>query len=360
MDYSAFIIMLARQRSGTHALKSILGTLPDVFCLGEVFSLKGRESADHKLREMSFFNFLVQYANGDVTRIFPDQHEKLFRDYLLFLRGFSDKRFILIDVKYNQMYFLTQPYARPEPCLFQLIRKYGLHVLHLTRRNYLRCWLSQLKARRSGVWLCRSNQPLEYADRPISVDVSGLMEQLRFFKDFDRLVSSHFHDYPKFLTGDYAQVFSETPVQGGLHGVGAHSRPNADANLPPASAAPRRGSERFNASLPTGSGNGSYAPQCTLAQAREPNPVHSQAIVASLAGSEKAGVASLSFLGQFSDWLGIGHEYRKSTTFKKQSSLPLCETIENYSEVVVALKGTEFEYCLEDEPMYARPACTVT
>ncbi len=361
MDYSAFIIMLARQRSGTNALKSILGTLPDVSCLGEVFSIKARESAKSQMREMNFFNFLVKYANGDVTRIFPDQHEKLFRDYLGFLRGFSDKRFILIDVKYNQMYFLTQPYARPEPYLFQLIRKYGLHVLHLTRRNYLRSWLSELKALRSGVWICRADRPLEY-DRPISVDVSGLLGKLYFFKEYDRLVSSHFRDYAKFLTGDYAQVFSGTdmPPHGTLHVDGTHSHPNADANLSTAAALPKKGTKMmpcfWNGSSPTGNRNGSQAPQGDIPQLGESNRFQTGALLAPSAGTEKAGGASPSFLGKFSDWIGIGHDYRESAVCKKQSSLPLCETIDNYDEVVVALKGTEFEYCLEDEPMYARPS----
>jgi hypothetical protein len=37
MDYSNFIILLARQRSGTNALRSILESHPAISCLPEVF-----------------------------------------------------------------------------------------------------------------------------------------------------------------------------------------------------------------------------------------------------------------------------------------------------------------------------------
>jgi hypothetical protein len=103
--------MLARQRSGTNALRSVLNSHPDVFCLTEVFSFMDRNSKHRLTRKTNFFNFLVNYAGGDVSRILPDQHEKIFLAYLAFLRSFSKKRFILIDVKFNTTHFLTPPYT---------------------------------------------------------------------------------------------------------------------------------------------------------------------------------------------------------------------------------------------------------
>ena len=208
MDYSNFIVMIARPRSGTNALRCVLNSHPDVLCLNEVFSIADRTSKDRLMRETNFFNFLVRYANGDVTRIFPDQHETLFGAYLEHLRSLSNKRFILIDVKYTTMHFLTAPYGRSYPYLFHLIRKFGLRVLHLTRKNYLRCALSQLKAETSGVWGCRGSRPSAYTDRRIAVDVSQLLERLRASAAEDQMVVDYFHDYDTFLPCDYQQIFA--------------------------------------------------------------------------------------------------------------------------------------------------------
>ncbi len=54
-------------------------------------------------------------------------------------------------------------------------------------------------------------------------------------------------------------------------------------------------------------------------------------------------------------WLGIPNDFSQTTSrYRKQSALPLRETIQNYAAVERALRGTGFEYCLEDEPMYRR------
>ena len=71
------------------------------------------------------------------------------------------------------------------------------------------------------------------------------------------------------------------------------------------------------------------------------------------------------FLERFSGWLGIANDFPKDCRCKKQSSLPLSETIENYAEVSAALRGTPFEYCLDDERWYGGsrnvgPAATPT
>ena len=62
--------------------------------------------------------------------------------------------------------------------------------------------------------------------------------------------------------------------------------------------------------------------------------------------------ATPEFLTTAADWLGVPPEFQAAPAFKKQSSLTLEQTVQNYDEVVAALTGTKFEYCLEDEPIY--------
>ena len=99
MNYSNVVILLARQRSGTNALRSVLSAHPDIYCHNEVFNLADIDTdEDRVLREANFFNFQEKYARGDVRRLLPSNHERLFLDFLEYLRCFSSKRYMLIDV----------------------------------------------------------------------------------------------------------------------------------------------------------------------------------------------------------------------------------------------------------------------
>jgi hypothetical protein len=58
-------------------------------------------------------------------------------------------------------------------------------------------------------------------------------------------------------------------------------------------------------------------------------------------------------LAQVADWLGIAADFPKTQPrYRKQSVLPLPDAITNYGEVAEALRGTDFEYVLEDEAPY--------
>ena len=276
MSHSDFTILLARQRSGTNPLRSILRTHRDVFCFNEVFNWGDRDADDTLLRDTNFFRFVERYAGGDVRRISPDRHETLFRDFLEYLRCFSDTRHLIVDVKYNQTLFLTEPWARDitSPYLFDLIEKYELRVLNLTRRNYLRYVLSTEKAWYSG-WYTVGGHQRTYDDHRRWIDPAFVLRELTKCDAEDELIMRRFASYPHFRAFEYADIFP-----------GGH------------------------------------------------DPVSSD------------------FLASVADWFGIPDRFKASPEYRKQSWLPLEETIENYEDVAAALRGTKFEQCLEDEPAY--------
>ena len=281
MNHSNFIILLARQRSGTNALRSVLEPHPDIFCFNEVFNLRDVDSEDDLLRESNFFNFQKKYAQGDISRVFPNKHENLFLDFLEYLRCFTSKRYILIDVKYNTTHFLMEENKwNLAPYLFYLIKTYGLRVFNLTRKNYLRFVVSELKAERSGLWTL-STSATGYKDEKIRIDIDYLLRQLNYCGEENQLIDNYFSLYPEYFSYDYEDVFSE--------GFGR---------------------------------------------------------------------VSDDFLYIFSERFGIDNRFKNETEYKKQSYLPLEETIENYEEVAKALCGTKFEYCLEDEKMYSNFSMT--
>jgi hypothetical protein len=279
MDYSNFIILLARQRSGTNALRSVFETHPDVFCLNEVFSLANKDSEDPFLRQTNFFNFLTKRVNWDVRAFFPDHHEELFLDFLEYLRCFSPKRYIVIDVKYNSVHILLKPFLESMswPYLFELIMKHHLRVLNLRRRHYLRYILSVQKAfdsRRYSLTPDDSN----YSDPVICLDPTYVLLEIEKCYHEDQFIEKRFASYDARLLADYAELFPDT-----------------------------------------------------------------------------SGRVSDTFLQRFSEWLGIPRSFENRAGFKKQSYLPLAQTLETFDKVADALRGTMFEYCIDDEAAYRHP-----
>jgi hypothetical protein len=309
MDYSNFVVLLARQRSGTNALRSILRTHPKIFCVPEIFlnrvdtdSLIDGGSGYFDAVEVSYFNFLEKYAGGNIKKILlPDDHKNIFLDFLEYLRCFTNKQFIVLDVKYMSTHHITKNwhFITEEPFFFSLIKEHNLRVLNLTRKNFLRYWLSELKAQQSRVWqefdesvvgdkpwyVKRKNSRMQRQESRITVDIDELLETLRLCRSENKVIEDSFSEYEHYLTFDYDDLFAH---------IGAPLSPLV--------------------------------------------------------------------LEQFAQWMTIDNSFAATRPqYKKLSHLTLEETIENYEAVVQALRGTEFEYCLEDEGLYVNvPATSVT
>jgi hypothetical protein len=313
MDYSNFVVLLARQRSGTNVLRSILDTHSEIFCLPEIFNNRmdtdylvgGRKhggSAYFNPGELSYFNFLEKYAGSNIKKILlPDDHENTFLDFLEYLRCFSSKQFLVVDVKYMSTHHITKSwhFITEEPFLFSLIKEHKLRVLNLTRKNFLRYWMSELKAQQTKTWqefeeavvgdkpwyVERKDSTVQRQEPRITVDTGELLEILRLCRSENKVIEDSFSEYEHYMTFDYDDMFAY---------IGAPLSPLV--------------------------------------------------------------------LERFARWIGIDNSFAETRSrYKKQSRLTLEETIENYEAVVRALRGTEFEYCLEDEGLYLNgPAAAAT
>lgn len=274
MPHPEFTILLARQRSGTNALLSVLGTHPDIFCFDEVFRLDNLVRPDPVQIRGNYFTFLEEYAAGDVTRIFPDRHERLFADYLAHLAALARKRLIVVDVKYNSTHHLSgvwRPIA--QPTFFDYIKSQGAAVLHLVRRHYLRGLLSHLKA-----WDSKRYYVFDGPAPPdvrVSVPLPWALHEMERWRAEDESVAAAFVDYPFYKQVEYSSLFPDTSGS-----IQAHA------------------------------------------------------------------------LTDLREWFDVPDAFVNRASLTKQSSLPLAATVENMDEVVAALRGTPFEYCLEDEPAY--------
>jgi hypothetical protein len=275
MEHPDVIVMLARQRSGTNPLRDVLDSHPDLFCTPEVFHDRPSPDADLEV-ETNFFRFVEQHPKSRIGRAYSwAEQQEIFRDFLVFLREFTEKRFVVVDVKYNSTHHLNASwkFISAEPTIFPIIRSDFVRVLNLTRRNFLRYHLSQCKAERTQAWTAHANRG--HRDDKIEVDIGAMSRSLELCRAENEVVDKSFEDYGRYLNIDYAELF---PVMG--------------------------------------------------------EPVSDDA------------------LGRIAEWLGLDPTFENVPTYRKQAVLGLRETIENYEEVEEALRGTAFDYCLEDEPMY--------
>jgi hypothetical protein len=285
MEPADVTVLLARQRSGTNALRDVLDSHPELFCLPEVFQSQPSPKARHEV-EANYFNFLDDRRDevkGVLTS--EDAQEALFLEYLGFLGGFSEKSRMVVDVKYNSAHNVDAPWRdlAAEPTLFAYLRRNGIRVLNLRRRNYLRYYLSWLKTEQTRKYHLHAAGPdgaVTVEDEGITVEVEEMFFRLELCEAEDRLIHRMLGGYSNYMAIEYEELFPR---------IGA---PPADAVL-----------ER-------------------------------------VAG-----------------WMGIEPDFRKSQPrYRKQSVLPLEQAITNYDEVAEALRGTDFEYVLEDEPTYRAPA----
>ncbi len=284
MDYSNFVVLLARQRSGTHALGGILETHPEVFYANEVFQLGNVNRPE--TAATTFFEFSKIQAQQDPLKLIPVDQEPLFLEYLAYLRQFTTKRYIVLDVKHNSTHHITRnhnPLGGP-PYLVDLILKHGLRTLMLKRKNHLRYLVSVTKARATGKFRQRDFDP-PAVDGKVRLQIHSLLDELGRCRANDAVVDRWFTDYARYHGYHYDNKFFEYEYADLFCGAGA-------------------------------------------------------------------GPAS-DFLERISSWLEIVNDFQRESSWKKQSSLPLSETIENYVEVECALRGTSFEHYLQDEPFYS-------
>jgi hypothetical protein len=281
MEISDVTVLLARQRSGTNALRDVLDSHEAIFCLPEVFQSQPSPKARYEV-EANYFNYLDDRKHRLKPVLTSEEaQETLFLEYLSYLGTFTEKPNIVVDIKYNSAHNVDAPWRdlAAEPTLFAYIRRNKMRVLNLRRRNYLRYYLSWLKTeqtRKYHLHAAGSNANVKVEDEGIALEVDEVFFRLELCQAEDWLIHRMLAGYPRYMAIEYEDLFPR---------IGA----------PPAEAV----------------------------------------------------------LGRIAEWMGIEPDFQKrQPRYRKQSVLPLEQAITNYDEVAEALRGTEFEYVLEDEASY--------
>jgi LPS sulfotransferase NodH len=193
-------ILLSRQRSGSHFLKSLIDSrFPGVVCTGEVLEKPAEGQSPVLAAQPEIPRFWTWYANGAANGSIvatPDERIPAFDYYLSEIAWKSQPSELVIDVKYNCVRSLSGYEDTDNGSLdfATYVREKGVPILHLIRKNILSTVVSHALARQTGIWHRAAEKELGEVLPKLRLDAT---EVLRLIEQTNRLV------------GDYQEIFRE-------------------------------------------------------------------------------------------------------------------------------------------------------
>lgn len=157
-DFSNFTLILAFQRSGTTALRSILEATGKFLNFGEIFAPQ-RTKEKHGV-----YNFFESEVKNDPKLVYPlfETRVKFFDSYFesLLSESISAKKSPLIDVKYDVLYNLHTYFQADdiEPFFLKYCKMRNVKIVHLIRENSFEIALSLAIARENKQYHYTSNE----------------------------------------------------------------------------------------------------------------------------------------------------------------------------------------------------------
>ncbi|MCA8867321.1 MAG: hypothetical protein KDA67_01570 [Rhodobacteraceae bacterium] len=151
-----YAILLARQRSGTGALGSVLDKHPQLKYLGEVFH------PDNLGQKNNYFTHFLDKVKSDPKAALPDNAYKVFQSFLEDISALHPGKMLIVDIKYRSLHHLDGGWRgvveRPRSITESI--SHDLPIIHLTRRNALQSFVSGRLAEANKVWHAHSNEQI--------------------------------------------------------------------------------------------------------------------------------------------------------------------------------------------------------
>ena len=200
-------VLLARQRSGTHFLASVLSSHPEVHCWGEI--LNSREDAITRF-DWNYFAYLARTT--DIVKYNPDTELEHFEGFIDWLRDRTPAPNVVIDIKYNSLNHVPVGWAGPAspPGILTWFIEQGARVIRLTRRNHLRHIVSEKLANANQRWHIVNGEPLKQAR--VSLSPEAILKRLKVAANADAYFDHVFTLYPDLGPDQYLEFDYEDMV----------------------------------------------------------------------------------------------------------------------------------------------------
>lgn len=194
-------VVLARQRSGTGALGTVLDQHPDIKYMGEVFH---HDKID---KSPNYFWFVRRKLDKDPDIILPNESQRRFDAYAKFLERRSGRIHTVIDVKYSSTHHFNSHWLGigEPPSLFKILTARGTPILHLMRTNYVKAFVSGRLAEINGIWHARKDTEIKFGS--LRVDIRACMSFVEKQTRQDEQVRQILKNHPKLMTLNYEELF---------------------------------------------------------------------------------------------------------------------------------------------------------
>ncbi len=198
-----FALLLARQRSGTGALGSVLDQHAELSYLGEVFHPQNRGQANN------YFTYAMDRIRKEPELALPGKKEKLFLDFLESQSEVKPGATLVVDVKYRSLHQLDGDWHGlvQMPRIVELARSMNAPILHLTRKNAVESFVSGRLAEANKVW---------HATEKHAIDVTSVVVVVRQLSNYvvmaqreHALIEEWLAGYDKMMAVDYADMFDK-------------------------------------------------------------------------------------------------------------------------------------------------------
>jgi len=206
-----YAFLIARQRSGTGALGSVLDKHPDLKYLGEVFH------PANVGQDQNYFTFLKEAVIHEPENCLPDRQYELFEAFLEKMAQRHPGKTLIVDVKYRSLHQLDGGWRglveRPS-LLAEAVRR-QTPIMHLTRRNALQSFVSGRLAEANKVWHTSASDQIKVVSTVINI--RQLSNYIVSTEREIALIEEWTHRYSRLEIFDYADMFDdEGKIQGDL------------------------------------------------------------------------------------------------------------------------------------------------
>lgn len=198
-----FALLIARQRSGTGALGSVLDKHPQLKYVGEVFH------PDNADQPENYFGFLQRLVAGDPSRALSGSNEQNFEEFVAYLESMFPNVTIVIDIKYRSLHHLNSGWHGLVECpwVLRFARRQKAPIIHLTRHNLIGSFVSGRLAEENKVWHAHSDQNLKTTSAV--VNPRNLASYIVSISQEVKLINRWLSNYPKLVDVDYDDMFDQ-------------------------------------------------------------------------------------------------------------------------------------------------------
>jgi LPS sulfotransferase NodH len=177
------IVLLSVQRSGTNFLRQLLGSHPAIDPLfGEILD------PNHIGNELSFFHFYERAVADNPSLCLPDQRITAFEKYIEFLDKRIEADYYILDIKYNSIRQMESYWSGKREVLAQYIIDKQWPVIHLIRTDLLAATFSQIRARKTGVYVTKAQNYRDTFSGAVDAVqmVKGVAQRKRLIQQYRR------------------------------------------------------------------------------------------------------------------------------------------------------------------------------